>query len=85
MTDSERRRPGLDFFWQQADDEGSGEHPLERELAERTDALVRYRILIADAEAAGRDEAAEMLLKELDREQELVEKLRSALEELRKG
>lgn len=72
-------RPGLDFFWEQADRDGSGEHPLERELCERLDALARYRGMIADAEANGREEAAELLLGQQRREAEMADRIREAM------
>lgn len=74
-----QRRPGLDKFWETADRDSSGQHPLERELDERIDALARYRRLIADAQQNGRDEAAEILMRQHDREQASVERLREAL------
>lgn len=73
------RKPGLDTFWEQADSAGSAQHPLERELDERIDALVRYRNLISEAQANGREEAAEILLRQHDREEQAVERLRAAL------
>ena len=72
-------RPGLDQFWETADRTDSGQHPLERELDERIDALARYRRLIADAQQNGRDEAAAILMRQHDREQESVARLREAL------
>ena len=74
------RKPGLDLFWEQADRDGSGQNPLERELDERVDALARYRELIVEAQANGRDEAAELLLRQYDREEQAVRRLRHALE-----
>jgi hypothetical protein len=73
------RKPGLDTFWEQADSVASGQHPLERELDERVDALARYRRLIAEAQANGREEAAEILLRQHDREAQVVDRLREAL------
>lgn len=73
------RQPGLDTFWECADADGSGQDPLERELDERVDALARYRRLIAEAEANGRDEAAEILVKQSEREAEAVRRIREAL------
>lgn len=72
-------RPGLDQFWETADRIDSGQHPLERELDERVDALARYRRLIADAQQNGRDEAAEILMRQHDREAASVKRLREAL------
>lgn len=72
-------RPGLDFFWEQADQDGSDENPLERELGDRLDAVARYRSMIADAETNGRPEAARLLLREHDREAEVAARLRDAL------
>ena len=76
---NEPRKPGLDTFWEAADQDGSAQDPLERELDERVDALIRYRSLIADAEANGRDDAATILLRQHDREEEEVRRLREAL------
>lgn len=73
------RTPGLDTFWESADVDGSGQDPIERELDERVDALTRYRRLIAEAEANGRDGAADILMRQHDREAEAVERLRDAL------
>lgn len=72
--------PGLDHFWEEADRDASGQNPLERELDERVDALARYQRLIADAQAAGRDEAVEILMKQHDREDQAVRRLRRALQ-----
>ncbi len=74
------RRPGLDQFWEKADRSDSGQHPLERELDERVDALVRYRRLIAEAQQNGRDEAVEILMRQHDREAVSVDRLREALQ-----
>jgi hypothetical protein len=76
---NERCTPGLDHFWEQADRAGSGQHPLERELDERIDALARYRRLVSEAQANGREDAAEILLRQYDREEQAVERLREAL------
>lgn len=73
------RTPGVDTFWEEADRNGSPQDPLERELDEKVDALTRYRQLIAEAEANGRDGAAEILLKQHDREELAVRRLREAL------
>lgn len=75
------RRPGLDQFWEKADRNDSGQHPLERELDERIDAVARYRRLIAEAQQNGRDEAAEILMRQHDREEASVQRLRAALQE----
>jgi hypothetical protein len=74
------RRPGLDQFWEKADRSDSGQHPLERELDERVDALARYRRLIAEAQQNGRDQAAEILMRQHDREAASVDRLREALQ-----
>lgn len=73
------RKPGLDTFWEQADLDGSAEHPLQREIDERVDALARYRRLITEADDNGRDEAAEILTRQHDREAAVVKRLREAL------
>jgi hypothetical protein len=80
---NESRKPGLDTFWQQADWNDSSQHPLERELDERVDALARYHHLISEAQANGRDEVVEILLRQQDREQRAVERLREALQSSR--
>ncbi len=79
MADRSFSRPGIDHFWEQADFDEAGEHPLERELAERVDAVARYRRLITEAQANGKDEAAEILLRQHDREEQAVRRLREAL------
>ena len=61
--------PGLEAFWALADDEGLDDHPLERELCERMDTLARYRTMLFDAAAAGRDEAVTALQRAHDGEQ----------------
>ncbi len=78
-----RRKPGLDLFWEQADRTDSDQDPLERELEERVDALTRYRRLISDAQANGREEATEILLTQHAREEQAVERLRQALDQRR--
>ncbi|MEJ2501763.1 MAG: hypothetical protein P8177_00360 [Gemmatimonadota bacterium] len=74
-----RARPGVDLFWQEADRSESGQDPLERELEVRIDALARYRRLIAEAESGGRDEAAGILMRQHDREEASVTRLREAI------
>lgn len=76
---------GLDHFWEQADEEGSGQNPLERELAERLDALARYRDLILEMEASSRTADAEVLLRQHDREYQAVQRLWSAIRRMRAG
>lgn len=73
------RQPGLDLFWEAADHDGSAQDPIERELDERVDALARYSRLIAEAQANGRDEAAEILIRQQDREEKAVDRLREAI------
>lgn len=76
--------PGVDAFWLEADQEGSGEHPIERELGHRLDALARYAMLIEAALADGRERAAEILLRQREREEAIVRRLRSALRRARR-
>lgn len=76
---STRRRPGVDQFWESADRQDSKQNPVERELDERVDALARYRRLISEAQANGRDEAAELLIRQHDREEKTVARLRAML------
>jgi hypothetical protein len=77
--------PGLEQFWEQADVEGSGEHPLVRELEHRIDRLARYRELIAEAQAGGRDQAVEELVAQHESEARVVRRLREAVRRLRPG
>jgi hypothetical protein len=72
VNDRKLQTPGLDAFWEQADLEGSDEHPLERELSHRLDAIIRYGRLIAEAQANGFDEMAEQLQRQQDREESLA-------------
>lgn len=78
-----RSPPGLGTFWEQADFDGSEEHPLERELCERLDALARYARSIAEAQAAGREYAMVILVREHAREEEQVARIRAALQRMR--
>jgi hypothetical protein len=73
---------GIERFWLQADDEAAGEHPLERELAYRVDALVHYREAILDAEDEGRESALEHLVRQHDSQETAVGELRVALERM---
>lgn len=75
----DRQTPGLDAFWEQADADGSDEHPLERELSHRIDAIARYGSMIADAESNGFEEMVRQLGREQDREETLARALRQAL------
>ncbi|MHB1169233.1 MAG: hypothetical protein ACYC28_08120 [Longimicrobiales bacterium] len=75
--------PGLEAFWALADDEALDDHPLERELCERLDTLARYRTMLFEASAAGRDEAVAALQRAHDREVKLVRDLRRALSNMR--
>ena len=77
------RKPGLDHFWEQADEESSTQHPLERELAERLDALARYRDQILQAEANERSNDAEVLMRQHEREYQAVQRLWSAIRRMR--
>ncbi len=86
MDDGANRCPsGLDLFWEQADAEALGEHPLQRELDHRVDALARYRAMIVEAHASGREHLATLLKAEHDREQSLARRLRHELARLRRG
>lgn len=73
----------LESFWEQADADESNEHPLEREIAERIDALSRYRTLIEEAQAGGRDDVADLLLEQQERQQAVVQGLKQALKRMR--
>ena len=76
--------PGLDFFWEQADAEGSDEHPLERELGHRLDAMERYRQMILDAQTSGRDDMADALIVQHEKQARVVRQLRHALHRVRR-
>jgi len=71
--------PGIDAFWEDADAGDSCEHPLERELCDRLDALARYRTLIDEAQVNGRDAAAARLIEQQQRETRLVQRIRREL------
>ncbi len=58
----------------------SRQTPLDRELDEGVDALARYRRLIAEAGANGRGSAVEVLMRQHDREQAHIRRLRAALD-----
>ena len=79
----EGRNPGLDHFWEQADEEASTQDPLERELAERLDALARYRDQILQADANERESDAELLMRQHEREYQAVQRLWSAIRRIR--
>lgn len=79
MTKERICAPGIDLFWEQADIEENDDHPLVRELRHRSDAVVRYRMLIAEAEEQGMDAAVEQLARQCEREEGLCYELRQAL------
>lgn len=79
MADQRPAPLGVDSFWEHADDTDSAEHPLERELADRLDALARYGRRIAECEELGRDAEVSVLLRQQERERREVERLRAAL------
>src|SRR5687767_5470235 len=70
---------GLDFFWEQADSEDSADHPLERELCHRVDALERYLTMISEAQALGRDDMVDDLCAQHERQARLVREIQEAL------
>lgn len=74
---------GIEFFWEQADAEGSSQDPLERELGDRLDALARYGRLISEAESSGQDRIAELLVRQRDREEALARRIRAAFQVMR--
>ncbi|HEX6938277.1 MAG TPA: hypothetical protein VF158_02615 [Longimicrobiales bacterium] len=71
--------PGLDAFWEDADRDASGEDPLVRELADRLDALARYRRMIAEAQVNGQDDISERLLEQHEREVRIAQRLSEAI------
>ena len=83
MPDDREPTPGVDAFWEQADIEDSDEHPLERELSHRLDAIARYGFLIAEAQANGQDAMADQLQRQQEREETLAREIRHALRRLR--
>ena len=83
MPNDRQPTPGVDAFWEQADLEDSDEHPLERELSHRLDAIARYELLIAEAQENGHDEMANQLQRQQEREEMLAREIRDALRRLR--
>jgi hypothetical protein len=75
--------PGLDLFWEQADQDGAPEHPLERELQHRMDVLARYQKMITEAEANGHEDAVDAFLSQHERQEQLCRELRLALDRAR--
>ena len=71
--------PGLDLFWEEADALASPEHPLERELSVRLDAIERYRQMIVEAQASGREGMVQTLVRQRERQARLAHDLRAAL------
>jgi hypothetical protein len=79
MADAPRRCPGLDLFWEEADLNASGEHPLRRELAHRVDVLTRYERLIVEAQVNGQDDLLHNLTTQHRRELRVIETLQAVL------
>jgi hypothetical protein len=79
MKQTQAATPGLESFWETCDQDGVGDHPLMRELCYRLDAMQRYRTMIADAEANGQDEALELLSRNYDQQQTIVQRIRDEL------
>lgn len=79
MAPDAPREPGLDLFWEEADREAAADHPLERELAYRLDALVRCEQLMDQAAAAASDSAMAQLECLHRRQREIVDALARAL------
>ena len=79
MTNPRRPSHGLADFWIDADREARPDHPLELELCHRLCAVERYLGMIAEAQALGRDEMAEDLIAQHERESRLVRQLQEAL------
>ncbi|MGH7480908.1 MAG: hypothetical protein ACRELV_02035 [Longimicrobiales bacterium] len=79
MDDRRDAETNVGSFWEQADRDGSGDNPYARELQDCIDAAHRYWRLYAQAEEAGRDIEAELLLGQYEETQARVTKLRSAL------
>jgi hypothetical protein len=85
MRDEKAPAAGLEAFWEQADSDALCEHPLERELCHRLDALNRYREMIMDAQSSGREEVVDALAAQFERQARLVELLKAALSGSRIG
>lgn len=85
MEQRKNTPPGVEFFWIEADQDGSGEHPLERELGHRLDVLARFQQMIADAQALGRDDMVDELVTQHNRQSQIIWELRSALDRARNG
>jgi hypothetical protein len=79
MLSRQNGSSALSFFWEQADHDGVAENPLVVELCFRLDAVARYRQLISDAEAAGQDDVLADLVRAHEHEEQIVDRLRSAL------
>jgi hypothetical protein len=79
MNREEAPSPALDLFWEQADQDGSGEHPLVRELGYRTDVMIRYQQMIEDAVVSGRDDVVRALVEQHQRQARFCERLRDEL------
>ncbi|MGH7477430.1 MAG: hypothetical protein ACRELD_14275 [Longimicrobiales bacterium] len=79
MDENTSGRAGVDLFWQDADRTESALNPLERELADRLDAVARYHQQIAVAVECGRDSDIEVLTRQLERNSAIVAKLREEL------
>lgn len=71
---------GLDAFWESCDREGISDDPLMRELCFRSDALVRYRQQILEAEEIGDDEAVALLSRHFDETRTAIRRIRNAIE-----
>jgi hypothetical protein len=74
--------PGLDSFWEDADQNNSGQHPLERELCFRIDVMASYWEMLVEAQVNEREDVLGALERQHAREAEIVDRLR---EELRRA
>lgn len=79
MRRQERCPPGVITFWENADREGSTEHPIERELRAQMQALAHYQQLIEAADATADWDALDGAAQLYDEEVRRVEALRGAL------
>jgi len=82
---SDRTTAWLVTFWEQADLDGSAEHPLERELCDRIDALSRYGRQIESAQANAWDGAALFLIEQYTREEREIRRIAEGFRRLRDG
>ncbi|HEY0671805.1 MAG TPA: hypothetical protein VGD27_06045 [Longimicrobiales bacterium] len=75
---------GLDAFWESCDRDDISDDPLMRELCFQSDALVRYRAQILEAEEIGDDEAVALLSRHFEETTIAIRRIREAIEAKKK-